>query len=212
MNTKITIIVPVYNQAKLLQRALDSLPISKEYQYILFDDGSTDGSDIIMEQWFLKNQTKLGVHSIFMPLEKNSGIAKVMNAGFDMAEGDYIVSLSSDDYFIKNFSRFMPYLDNKNDLVYFDLQINNGEIWHLDNESKHKYVGAVKFIRREFLGDTRIPDLKYREDVPFSEQLYAKNPKEVFTGIVLKHYNYPHVGSLTWQALEDDKKGVKNDK
>ena len=72
-------------------------------------------------------------------------------------------------------------------------------------ETKHKYVGAVKFIRREFLGDTRVPGLKYREDVPFSEQLYKKNPSEVFTGIILKHYNYPRIGSLTWQANKEIK-------
>lgn len=35
---------------------------------------------------------------------------------------------------------------------------------------------------------------------PFSNKLYDKKPKEVFTGIVLKHYNFPHEGSLTWQA------------
>lgn len=204
--SKLTIIVPVYNDEKLSARALDSLPISNDYQYILIDDGSTDGSGIIMEQWFLEHQTKLECHSIFMPLKENGGIAKAMNIGFDMAEGEYIVSLSSDDYFIKDFSPFIKYLDGKNDLVYFDLQINNGSIWHLDNESKHQYVGAVKFIRREFLGDTRVPDLKWREDVPFSEQLYAKNPKEVFTGIILKHYNYPRKGSLTWQACHEEEK------
>ena len=102
----------------------------------------------------------------------------------------------------------MPYLDGKNDLVYFDLEINDGSIFHVDEKSKHEYVGAVKFMRREFLGDTRIPDLKFREDYPFSNQLYDKNPKEVFTGIVLKHYNFPHEGSLTWQACN----GFKEDK
>lgn len=205
---KLSIIVPVYNQEKLLPRALDSLPLSKEYQYILIDDGSTDNSFEIMCNWRDENSDKINNYTV-LRWRKNEGIAKTMNYAFDIAKGDYIVSLSSDDYYIKNFSQFMPYLNGENDLVYFDLQINNGDIWHLDNESKHKYVGAVKFIRREFLGETRIPDLKYREDVPFSEQLYAKNPREVFTGIVLKHYNYPHKGSLTWQALEDDKKGEK---
>lgn len=200
--SKLTIIIPVYNCQDLLKRALDSVPLSTEYQYILIDDGSSDNSFEILTTWAKIHRLQMGAY-IIKHWEENKGIAYSMNYAFDNAIGEYIVSLSSDDYFIKNFSSIMPYLDGKNDLVYFDLQINNGEIWHLDNESKNKYVGAVKFIRRKFLGNIRIPNLKYREDVPFSQKLYAKKPKEVFTGIILKHYNYPRVGSLTWEACHD---------
>lgn len=200
MAIKISIIIPTYNRVELLKRALASVPLSKDYQIVLIDDGSDDGTEDVAESWFLDNETKMACHSVFLPLKKNGGVAQAMNIGFDMAEGEYIVSLSDDDYYIKDFSEFGPYLDGKNDLVYFDLEINDGTIFHLDEKTKHEYVGAVKFIRREFLGSTRIPDLKYREDVPFSKALYDKKPKEVFTGIVLKHYNFPHEGSLTWQA------------
>lgn len=200
MAIKISVIIPTYNRVELLKRALASVPLSKEYQVIVIDDGSDDGTEDVAESWFWDNETKMACHSIFLPLKKNGGVAQAMNIGFDMAEGEYIVSLSDDDYYIKDFSEFGPYLDGKNDLVYFDLEINDGTVFHLDEKTKHEYVGAVKFIRREFLGSTRIPDLKYREDVPFSKALYDKNPKEVFTGIVLKHYNFPHEGSLTWQA------------
>lgn len=196
---KLTIIVPVYNEEKLLLRALNSIPLSKDYQLILIDDGSTDNSFEIITEWLYDNIEKIGAY-ILKQEKQNKGIANAMNYGFDNAIGEYIVSLSSDDYFIKSFSSIMPYLDGKNDLVYFDLQINNGEIWHVDKISKKQYVGAVKFIRREFLGDIRVPNLNWHEDVPFSKMLYAKHPKEVFTSIILKHYNYPHVGSLTWQA------------
>jgi len=203
---KLSIIIPAYNEEKLVQRALDSVPLSEDYQLILVNDGSTDKTGEIMEKWFMEKQTLIGVNSCYLPLKENGGIAKAMNMGFDMAEGEYIVSLSADDYYIKDFEPFMPYLDGTNDLIYFDLQINNGEIWHIDEKSKHLYPGAVKFIRNGFLADTRVPDLKYREDVPFSAALQHKIPKEVFTGIVLKHYNFPHEGSLTWQAWEDDDK------
>lgn len=200
MEIKVSVIIPTYNRAELLKRALTSVPLSKEYQVIVIDDGSEDGTLGIITDWFLENADKLHKESYFQRFEQNYGVAHAMNIGFINAEGDYIVSLSDDDYFVKDFSHFEPYLDGKNDLVYFDLQINDGTIFHLDEKTKHEYVGAVKFIRREFLGSTRIPDSKYREDVPFSQALYEKNPKEVFTGIVLKHYNFPHEGSLTWQA------------
>ncbi len=196
---KLSIIVPVYNDEKNIGRALDSIPLSKDYELILIDDGSTDNSFEIMVSWIGRKKDKIGSY-ILHSSDKNYGVAHAMNYGFSKAHGEYIVSLSSDDYFIRDFREFGKYLDGKNDLVYFDIQINNGAIWHLDADSKNRYVGAVKFIRREFLGKIRIPDLKWHEDVPFSTELYAKNPKEVFTGKLLKHYNYPRVGSLTWQA------------
>lgn len=208
MKPRLTIIIPTYNRAELLKRALDSVPLSKEYQVIIIDDGSSDNTWGVITDWLRKNQGKISPNSDILRFSENKGVAAAMNTGFIWSEGEYIVSLSDDDYFIRDFADFRQYLDLKYDLVYFDLEINDGSVFHVDEKSKQEYVGAVKFIRREFLGNSRIPDLKYREDYPFSQELYAKNPKEVFTGIVLKHYNFPHEGSLTWQACN----GVKESK
>ena len=147
-----------------------------------------------------------GTGSIIHRSDKNRGVAATMNQGFDLAKGEYIVSLSSDDYYVNDFDQFMTYLDGENDLIYFDLEVNDGSVWHVDEKSKKLYVGAVKFIRREFLGNIRNPDRKWHEDVTFTDQLQKKNPKEVFTGIVLKHYNFPREGSLTWQATHKENK------
>ena len=205
MNPKISIIIPFYNSEDLLKRALDSVPLSKDIQIILLDDGSTDGSwDIAIEWW--RNYAHNCSGSIIHRWEQNKGVAATMNLGFNLAIGQYIVSLSSDDYYLTDFEQFMPYLDGENDLVYFDLEVNDGSVWHLDEKTKKLYVGAVKFIRRDFLGDTRNPDRKWHEDVVFSKKLQDKNPKEVFTGIALKHYNFPHEGSLTWQATHEEQK------
>lgn len=198
MKPKISIIMPIYNAEETLKRALDSMPIAKDIQIILLDDGSTDKSWEIALEWWRKQNA--GNSSVIHRCDTNKGVAPTMNLGFNLARGEYIVSLSSDDYYLTDFEQIRPYLDGKNDLVYFDLEVNDGSIWHLDEKSKETFVGAVKFIRREFLGDTRIPDLKWHEDVPFSQALYAKEPKEIFTGILLKHYNFPRVGSLSWQA------------
>lgn len=195
---KISLIMPVYNQEVLVKRALESIPLeTPKMEVIIIDDGSTDNSYNVIMDWAHLHMDK---HIRVFRFEENKGVAAAMNAGFDIATGEYIVSLSSDDFYITNFNRFIPLLDGKNDLVYFDLRINSGEIWHVDEKTKEQYVGAVKFMRRAFLGKTRIPDMKYNEDVPFSKALYDKNPTEVFTGIVLKHYNWPREGSLNWQA------------
>ena len=203
MKPKISLLMPIYNAEDTLQQALDSIPLAKDIQVILLDDGSTDNSWEIALDWWRKHSAE-GAGSIIHRWEDNKGVAATMNLGFSLATGEYIVSLSADDYYLADFEAFRPYLDGKNDLIYFDLEVNDGSVWHLSPETKHEFVGAVKFIRRDFLGDTRIPDKKWCEDKPFSEALYAKNPKEVFTGIVLKKYNWPHVGSLSWQANHEN--------
>lgn len=202
MTPKLSFIMPIYNAEDTLQRALDSIPVRDDMQLIMLDDGSTDESWDILLDWWRKHSID-GTGSVIHRWEPNKGVATTMNLGFNLAKGEYIISLSSDDYYLTDFEQFMPYLDGENDLVYFDLQVNDGSVWHLDEESKNEFVGAVKFMRREFLGDTRIPNLKYKEDMPFYGTLQAKKPKEVFTGIVLKKYNWPREGSLSWQATQD---------
>ena len=199
MKPKLTVIIPCYNERDLIDRALKSVPIAKDVQVIVIDDGSKDDSWSRILTWYDNNYGKFHKDSE-VHHTKNNGVAAAMNLGFGRALGEYIVSLSADDYYLTDFEQFKPYLDGKNDLVYFDLEVNDGSIWHVDENSKQEFVGAVKFIRREFLGDTKVPNKKWHEDKPFSEELYAKNPKEVFTGIVLKRYNWPHEGSLSWQA------------
>ena len=202
-DVKITVIIPCYNEEDLITRALNSVPLAKDTQVIVIDDGSTDKSWKRIVEWYDQNYDKMNKHSEVHHRSENHGVAAAMNMGFDRAMGEYIVSLSADDYYLTDFEQFRPLLDGKNDLVYFDLQVNDGSIWHLDCKSKLEFVGAVKFIRREFLGATRVPDMKYKEDRPFSGELYNKNPREAFTGVVLKHYNWPHEGSLSWQAWQD---------
>lgn len=201
--------MPIYNAEDTLQCALESIPLINDMQVILLDDGSTDDSWNIALEWWRKRPVD-GVGSIIHRWEKNQGVAATMNLGFSLAQGEYIISLSSDDFFTTDFSMFMPYLDGENDLVFFDLEVNDGSFWRVTEDNKKRYPGAVKFIRREFLGDTRVPDKKWEEDVPFTQALQKKNPKEVFTNIILKHYNWPREGSLTWQKEHQNQKTEQN--
>ena len=208
MKPKLSLIMPIYNAEDTLERALHSIPPIKDMQLIILDDGSTDRSWEIALDWWRK-QIIDGTGSVIHRWEDNRGVAATMNLGFSLAQGEYVISLSSDDWFVRDFDDFMPLLNGENDLVYFDLEVNDGSVWHLNEQSKKEFVGAVKFMRREFIGDTRVPtNRKYKEDTPFSVALQAKNPKEVFTGIVLKHYDFPREGSLSWQATQD----YKNDR
>lgn len=202
MSLLLTVIVPFFNAEGTLKRALDSIPLDNNTQLILLDDGSTDNSWDIALDWWRNNA--IGTASVIHRWDKNKGVAATMNLGFSLAKGKWIVSLSSDDWFVSDFELFKTYLIDENDLVFFDLEVNDGTVWHLNEKSMKEFVGAVKFIRREFLGNTRIPtDRAYKEDLPFSQALYSKNPRCEFTNTVLKHYNWPREGSLSWQATQD---------
>ena len=197
---KISVIIPVYNQEELVIRAIDSVPTDCEL--IVVDDGSDD------DTWsnLLKAREERGF--ILLYNETNQGVAAAVNKGLDAATGDYVVLLGSDDYFItENFVKAAEQIDGE-DMVYFDLEVNSGDIWKLTPKTKSIFCGATKFMKREFIGDTRAPeDVRIGSDWFFYIDLEKKNPTDKFTGIVVTHYNFPRENSLRWLA---SKKGGTN--
>ena len=108
--------------------------------------------------------------------------------------------MQSADEFLKAMEQF-----DGTDLVYFDLKVNDGSIFKLTEESKRNLCGSTKFMRKEFVGDTRNPDIRQGEDWFFYEELLKKNPTERFTNLLVKHYNFPRKGSLTDIAVNGNK-------
>ena len=192
---KVSVIIPVYNQEELVIRAIESIPKRDDIEIIVIDDGSNDNTFSVAERHLRKN-------ILLVRNEKNKGVAYTVNRGYELAIGEYIVLLGSDDYFYKDkFEEIMKLLDGT-DLVYFNLEINDGSIWRLTNESKVGFCGSVKFMRKEFIGNTRCPeDRKTGEDWFFYQELLKKNPTEKFSDITVKHYNYPRENSLTNLAI-----------
>lgn len=199
MEIKLSIIIPVYNQEELIVRALDSIPVRDDIEVIVIDDGSTDDTWATLVEYH--KQTELNL--ILLYNEPNKGVAYTVNKGYDVAKGEYVVLLGSDDYFItEDFLKAFEQLDGT-DLVYFNLRVNDGSIWRLNPSNKTGLCGSTKFMRREFIGDTRNPeDKKAGEDYYFYQSLLKKKPTEKFTDITVKHYNYPRVGSLTNLAIK----------
>lgn len=198
MGAKVSIIIPVYNQEELVLRTLDSIPRMGEIEIIVIDDCSTDKTLENLEEYakLNSNQNIKVLHN-----EKNRGVGYTVNRGYDEATGEYMVLIGSDDYFYtETFRDVMQNELDGTDLVYFDLRLNDGYIWNVDEKMKTEYCGSTKFMRREFVGDTRNPEMRAREDYYFYQELLKKNPTEKFTHKVVKHYNFPREGSLTWIA------------
>ena len=97
---KLSIIVPVYNVEAFLKKCVDSLlaqDLPKEdYEVILVDDGSTDGSGALCDTLAAEHGNIRVIH------QRNRGLSGARNAGTPAASGDYILFVDSDDYLCPN--------------------------------------------------------------------------------------------------------------
>lgn len=94
MPMKITLIIPVYNVEQYLRQCVDSVlgQTFDDYEVILVDDGSPDGSPAICDEYEEKSDKIRVIH------KPNGGLSDARNAGLDMAQGEYVIFLDSDDW------------------------------------------------------------------------------------------------------------------
>lgn len=192
---KVSVIIPAYNQEKLVIKAIESVPTRDDVEVIVIDDGSSDNTWNNLIDYEKENENK---NLVLLYNQENKGVAYTVNKGYDNAKGLYVVLLGSDDYFYTDkFNEIMQQLDGT-DLIYFNLQVNNGDVWKVTPQNKTGLCGSVKFMKKSFIADTRNPiDKKAKEDLYFYKELLSKKPSEKFTDITVKHYNYPRENSLT---------------
>lgn len=119
-NALVSIIIPVYNVALYLDRCILSA-VQQTYrniEIILVDDGSTDESPIICDDWAKKDPRIKVIH------KKNGGVSAARNAGLDIAEGRYISFLDGDDEYANNtLEMALNYYADDVDLVSFGYSI-----------------------------------------------------------------------------------------
>jgi glycosyltransferase involved in cell wall biosynthesis len=89
-----SVIVPVYNTKKYLPQCLDSLLIQefKDCEFLLIDDGSTDGSGTLCDEYMKRDSRIKVIH------QENRGLGEARNTGLANATGEWILFLDSDDY------------------------------------------------------------------------------------------------------------------
>ena len=92
--SKISVIVPVYNSQQYLCRCIDSILAQTFYDFelLLIDDGSTDSSGVICDEYAKKDSRISVFHKI------NEGVSVARNLGLDNAKGEYITFIDSDDW------------------------------------------------------------------------------------------------------------------
>ena len=124
---KVSVIVPVYNVEHYLRKCLDSLinQTLKEIEIIIVNDGSTDNSQIIIDEYYLKYDN---VKSI---IQKNQGLSEARNTGILNASGEFLAFVDSDDWIDKEMMDEMYNLAKKHsaEIVICSLQ-------NIDNHGK----------------------------------------------------------------------------
>lgn len=92
---KLSVIIPVYNVEKYLKDCIDSILMQtmQDYEIILVDDGSTDRSGIICDEYTKKRENIFAYH------KENGGPSDARNYGIEKSNGEYIIFADSDDYY-----------------------------------------------------------------------------------------------------------------
>ncbi|WP_050008083.1 glycosyltransferase family 2 protein [Butyrivibrio sp. WCE2006] len=110
----ISVIVPVYNVEQFLRKCIDSI-IFQDYEdieVILIDDGSTDGSGIICDEYEGKDSRIRVIH------QDNKGLAATRKIGVEHAKGEFIAFIDSDDWIERDYFKFMfSFVEDDVDLV-----------------------------------------------------------------------------------------------
>ena len=99
INVLISVIIPIYNVEKYLRRCVDGI-LSQTYrnlEVILVDDESPDGCGAICDEYAAKDDRVVVIH------QKNKELSGARNAGIDMAKGEYLAFVDSDDYVTDDF-------------------------------------------------------------------------------------------------------------
>lgn len=145
----LSIIMPVYNVEKYISNSLDSIVLNENgtddwLEIILVDDGSTDNSGKICDQYALKYSFIKVIH------QKNQGQAAARNAALDIARGEWIAFVDSDDIVRANYlSVLLSNIQNNTeaDIIIFKFKsFNDGD--HIQNESAKFYIKNISILSK----------------------------------------------------------------
>lgn len=131
MNTKISIIVPIYNTAPWLSRCLDSICTQsyRNLEILCVNDGSTDNSAEILEEYAAKD-SRIKVFT-----QENAGLSAARNTGLKHATGEWVTGVDSDDYLCPGiYEQCIKHCSERVDIVFFGVRVFSTEGKELNND------------------------------------------------------------------------------
>lgn len=214
----VSVIVPVYNVERFLAQCLDSVlgQTFKDFEIVCIDDGSTDASSEILQQYAKRDSRIVAVR------QENAGLSAARNAGMRLARGTYIAFLDSDDYLASDMLEktvataeetgaeivifdYWLYFDSTGNLgTYRDQEIYarlNGSVFTLEEAPEMaQFIGVWdRLFRRDFIeahGFT-YPVGKIYEDVTFCVESELAAQKIALLSDHLYYYRRDVAGSIT---------------
>ena len=192
MNEKITVIVPVYNVEHYLDKCLDSLinQTYKNLEIIVINDGSTDNSGIICQEYAQKDNRIIYIE------KENGGLSDARNVGLDKMTGSYVTFIDSDDWVESDYVEVLynKLIEYRADIAvgnyckfnesdsnfyfhisgnYFEKLYDNVSIVDCLNDSNRLLNSALivawgKIYRKEIISNFRFPVGRVTEDAVFN--------------------------------------------
>lgn len=220
----ISVIVPVYNVEKYLCDCIDSI-IDQSYdvlEIILVDDGSTDRSGLICDEYKKKDARIKVIH------KENGGLSDARNRGMDISKGEYIAFIDSDDHISPDYLKIMlhaiegnrcqmaalanstPFYDGED--VFFDTTSAEIKITIHDTRSalllmlyQNIATGApFKVCKRQIMEYVRFPEGYLYEDVATTYKEFLRSDKvAIVTGNLYAYRK--RKDSITHQAFSEKK-------
>lgn len=204
LNLKFSLIVPIYQVENFLNKCVESLRCQtyKDIEIILVDDGSTDNCPIMCDM-FAKDDLRIKVVH-----KENGGLSDARNKGLEVATGDYVLFVDSDDYIEKNTCEcFFQYAWKGYDVLIGDAIVEGGycDLEHVrfdevltgreyllksTNKNKSPMAAWLNVYKREFLTRNNLK-FKYgilHEDEEFTPRCFLLAKTVVFTGVSFYHY------------------------
>ena len=175
---EISIIVPVYNVEKYIRKCIESIlnQTFSDFELILVDDGSTDNSGKICDEYKLKDDRIIVIH------KKNGGLSSARNVGIDKATGKFLGFVDSDDYIEKDM-----YETLYNDIKEFDADISVCQVYDEYNNSCNPRTGGTNAIKRCILDNTNAFKLAMIRNMILVASWNKLYKKELF-----ENYRYPN--------------------
>jgi len=189
MKPLISIIVPIYNSEKYLDRCVNSILLQtyENIELILVNDGSTDSSLLICEKYKLMDSRVKIINKV------NEGVSSARNCGIDIAKGDLIGFVDSDDYIDKEMYNILSkkILEDTDLVVLISHTINRSELldFDIDYISRDEalfYLFQLKFptslwaylYKRDIIEKTRLNEkIHFFEDFEFNSKIIMKAQK-----------------------------------
>jgi hypothetical protein len=219
---KVSFILPIYNVEKYLSECVESILVQtyRDYEILLVDDGSPDNCPALCDEWAKKDSRIKALH------KPNGGLSDARNYGLEHAQGDYVVFVDSDDFWVNKdcLQRLMNVVDAHPECDFIGF---NCSYYYSDSKTYNKWVAydeslskptdkdtvlrslvasgtfpmsaCLKILKRKSLSEINLNFIKglLSEDIPWFIDLLEGTKKCMFINDYIYAYRQGVVGSIS---------------